>query len=86
MPIGKAIKREARIAFSRKAQPVWFRVLKWAIAVAVGLYLWRTPYFWACILGAFGLALTGHFFWRWKTRGWTQAWGGWDDLAAANRN
>ena len=31
----------------------------------------------------FSLAL--HFFWRWKTKGWTQPWGGWDDVDTANR-
>jgi hypothetical protein len=40
------LKREMRVAFSRKAQPIWFRVVKW------------------------------------KTKGWTQPWGGWNDLDA----
>jgi hypothetical protein len=26
------------------------------------------------------LGLSLHFFYRWKTQGWTRAWGGWDDL------
>jgi hypothetical protein len=86
MPAGKALKREMRVAFSGKAQPVWFRFLKWAIAVGVSVLLWRTPYFWLWILGALGLGLTVHFIWRWKTKGWTQPWGGWDDLEAGNKD
>jgi hypothetical protein len=29
--------------------------------------------------------LTLHFIWRWKTKGWTQPWGGWNDLEAGNK-
>jgi hypothetical protein len=31
MPTRRIIRREARVAFSRRAQPLWFRILKWAI-------------------------------------------------------
>jgi hypothetical protein len=86
MAAGKALKREMRVACSRRAQPVWFRVLKWAIAVGVSMLLWRTEYFWLWMLGAPGLGLIVHFIWRWKTKGWTQPWGGWDDLEAANKD
>ena len=86
MAAGKALKREMRVALSRRAQPVWFRVLKWAIAVGVSMLLWRTEYFWLWMIGAPALGLTVHFIWRWKTRGWTQPWGGWDDLETANKD
>ena len=86
MPAGKALKREMRVAFSVRAQPVWFRGLKWVIAVGISVLLWRTLYFWWWILGALGLGLTVHFIWRWKTKGWTQPWGGWDDLESANKD
>lgn len=52
----------------------------------VSAALWRTPYFWWWIGGAIGLGLTVHFIWRWKTRGWTQPWGGWNDVDAASRD
>ena len=77
-----ALKREARVALSRKAQPVWFRVVKWIVILAVGYALWGGPYFWPVALGSFALALTLHFIWRWKTKGWTEPWGGWDDVEA----
>ena len=83
---GKTFRREARVALSRRAQPVWFRVLKWVIAVGVSVLLWRGSYFWLWILGAVVLSLTVHFIWRWKTKGWTQSWGGWDDLEAADKD
>jgi hypothetical protein len=79
-----ALKREARVALSTRAQPAVFRILKWVIAVAVSTLLWRTPYFWWWIAGAIGLGVTVHFIWRWKTKGWTQPWGGWNDVDAAN--
>ena len=41
MSVRDALMLEARVAFSRKAQPIWFRVLKWAIAIGVGWYFWR---------------------------------------------
>jgi hypothetical protein len=34
------------------------------------------------ILGCTLAALAVHFLYRWKTRAWTRAWGGWKDLAA----
>ena len=74
------VKRELQVAFSGRAQPVWFRVVKWVIAAGLTALLWRSRYFWVWIFGAAALSLTVHFFWRWKTKGWTQPWGGWNDL------
>jgi hypothetical protein len=85
MSVGKSLKREVRVAFSRRAQPVWFRVLKWVIAFGISVILWRTPYFWLWIVGSLGLGLTVHVIWRWKTKGWTRPWGGWNDLEAADK-
>ena len=83
MSVSRAIKRELRVAFSRKSQPLWIRILKWLVAIAVSVYFWSTPFFWWWILGALALGVTVHFIWRWKTKGWTQPWGGWDDVDAA---
>ena len=82
MSVSQQFKREARVALSLKAQPVWFRVTKWLVAIAAGVWLWRTPYFWACAIAALVLSLSLHLFWRWKTKGWTRPWGGWNDLVA----
>ena len=61
MTVGKALKREVRVAFSRRAQPIWFRILKWTIIVTVSAILWRSRFFWLWILGGLGLGLTIHF-------------------------
>lgn len=73
-------KREIAVALSRRVQPVWFRVVKWIVAVGVAVLLWETRYFWWWVVGAPVLGLVVHFFYRWKTQGWTRPWGGWDDL------
>lgn len=75
-----------RVAVSRRAQPDWFRAVKWIVLVAGGRYLWGRPSFWWWIGGASVLAITLHLVWRVKTRAWTQAWGGWDDVATAQRD
>ena len=77
-----AIRRECRVAFSRRAQPVWFRIVKWTcILVGVALFHdWR--WFW-WTLAALALAgLLVHFLYRCKTKTWTRAWDGWNDLDA----
>jgi hypothetical protein len=79
------LKREVRVAFSRRAQPLWFRVAKWVIAIGVGAMLWRTPYFWRVVVGALCLGLAVHLIWRWKTKAWTQPWGGWNDIETAGK-
>jgi hypothetical protein len=76
------IRREFRVAFSRRAQPVRFRIAKW-ICIMVGVALFHDQrWFWWTLAG---LAFAGtllHLFYRWKTKTWTRAWGGWNDLAA----
>ena len=67
---------------SKRAQPVWFRMLKWAVALVVIITMWRSPYFWWWIAGGLAIGLTVHLIWRWKTKAWTQPWLGWDDLDA----
>ena len=86
MSAGQGLKREMRVAFSRRAQPVWFRIVKWVIVIGVSVRFWRHPDFWWWLLGAFALSLSVHFFWRWKTKGWTERWGGWDDVETARKD
>jgi hypothetical protein len=82
----QGVKREMRVAFSRRAQPAWFRILKWAIAIGVSVTFWRHQYFWWWVAGALGAGLTLHLVWRWKTKGWTEPWGGWDDVETAGKD
>jgi hypothetical protein len=75
-----AIKKELRVAFSRDTQPVWFRMAKWGIFVVVSKRLHGMRWFRAWTFGSVLAGLTLHFVYRWKTRGWTEPWGGWDDI------
>ena len=86
MTARKILRRELRVAFSRRAQPLWFRIVKWVVAISISVYLWRTRYFWWWILGGLVAGLTVHFIWMWKTKGWTQPWGGWNDVETASRD
>jgi hypothetical protein len=84
----ESIEREVRVAFSPRAQPVWFRIAKWLVFLVVSAVLLRTGYLLQWLLGATLATLAGlgmHFLWRWKTQGWTRAWGGWTDVEAARR-
>jgi hypothetical protein len=76
------IRREFRVAFSPRGQPVWFRIVKWT-CIFTGVILFHDHrWFWWTLAG---LAVAGaaiHFLYRRKTKTWTRAWGGWNDLAA----
>jgi len=80
--VSTAIRRECRVAFSRRAQPVWFRIVKWTcILTSVALFHGQRWFWWTLA----GLVLAGccmHIFYRCKTKIWTCTWGGWNDLAA----
>jgi hypothetical protein len=80
-----AVKREMRVAFSRKAQPLWFRITKWLVILGLTATFWREAVYWLCLLAALCVAIALHLFWRYKTKGWTQPWGGWNDVETANR-
>ena len=86
MPAGQTLKRELRVATSLRAQPLWFRVVKWVVTVVLIAVLWRSAYFWLWIAGATALSVAVHLFWRWKTKGWTQPWFGWNDVEAGKRD
>ena len=80
--LAQALRREARVAFSRHAQPVWFRILKW-ICILVGVLLFHDrSWFWWTLAGLATAAFCVHFLYRCKTKTWTRAWGGWNDLEA----
>ena len=78
------VRREFRVALSPKAQPIWFRVLKWTALIAFTVRYHGTPWFWPTVAVALAAALILHFFYRWKTCGWTRSWGGWNDVSSAD--
>jgi hypothetical protein len=85
LSLADAVRLECRIAFSKAAQPAWFRAIKWAVMLTLAWTYWRARYFWPSVGGLFVAALSLHVVWRYKTRRWTQAWRGWNDLAATRR-
>lgn len=76
--MNKTVYREFEVAFSKHAQPVWFRIVKWILIIAAVSIFYYKEYFWI-VFSIFTLAaLMVHFLWRYKTKGWTQSWIGWD--------
>ncbi len=78
LKFSKLLKREFEVVFSKNAQPIWFRFLKY---ICIGIYIfffWNHDLFWPILLVLFGLSLTLHFWYRYKTAGWTKSYGGWD--------
>jgi len=78
------LRREVRVALSPKAQPLWFRVLKWVALFAFIARYHAAPWFGPILATCFVAALGLHFFYRWKTCGWSRPWGGWSDVQAAD--
>jgi len=77
MSISKIIKREIEVAFSKQSQPVWFRISKY-ILLALILYLfWGSKLLWIILLSLLVTALLLHFWYRYKTHGWTKSYGLW---------
>jgi hypothetical protein len=80
--LSASLRCERRVAFSKHAQPVWFRVAKWIIFAGVAIALFHTRLFWYWLVGLPMLGLCVHFLYRSKTHCWRRPWGGWDDLDA----
>ncbi|MCU0783038.1 MAG: hypothetical protein MUF81_03130 [Verrucomicrobia bacterium] len=80
--IRAAILRELRVAFSRRAQPVWFRVVKWTCILVGAALIHDRRWFWWTLASLAAAGISLHLFYRWKTKSWTRAWGGWNDLEA----
>jgi hypothetical protein len=77
MPLSKTVKREFEVAFSRRSQPIWFRILKYAILIPVILIFWASVWLWIILSVLFAFALWLHFWYRYKTQGWTRNYGMW---------
>ena len=76
------IRREMRIAFSKRAQPIWVRLTKWAVFLGIAVALYHSGFFWYWVIGLPFLAVLTHFIYRRQTLGWTRPWGGWNDVDA----
>ena len=78
-------KREIEVAFSKRAQPVWFRILKYIILSLVIYFFWGIRLAWI-LLAVFTAGLCLHFWYRYKTQGWTRKYGYWDDVKNSSSN
>jgi uncharacterized membrane protein len=74
----RALHREFEVAFSKHAQPVWFRVVKYIVIGVFVYFFWNRAWFWPVVLVFLGLSLALHFWYRYKTAGWRKSYGGWD--------
>lgn len=78
MSLSKILKREYEVAFTRNAQPLWLRVGKYALIVVPGIFWWQSQWYWIILSALLILSLCIHFWYRYKTKAWTESFGGWD--------
>jgi hypothetical protein len=73
----QALKREWEVAVSKNDQPAWLRLVKY-IVLAVLLYIgWGSRWLLPLMIVLSVLAITIHFWYRYKTKGWKRSYGGW---------
>jgi len=53
MPLPPIIKRELEVAFSKDAQPIWFRIVKYILIGTMVYFLWGTQLLWNILLSVF---------------------------------
>jgi len=70
MSFNKIIKREIEVAFSKHAQPIWFRIFKYILLGLIIYLFWGTRLLWIILFVLFVLAMLLHFWYRYKTNGW----------------
>ncbi|HTF02549.1 MAG TPA: hypothetical protein VK826_00930 [Bacteroidia bacterium] len=75
--ISKTVKREFEVAFSKKSQPIWFRIVKYAVIGSALYFFWGSDWLWISLIIFFVLAMALHFWYRYKTKAWTQSYGMW---------
>jgi RsiW-degrading membrane proteinase PrsW (M82 family) len=83
-PVNQTIKRELQVAFSRKAQPLWLRLVKWIVIVVLVVRFRSASWFWTVAAIVFLAAIALHLFYRHMTHRWTRVWGGWNDVSSVD--
>lgn len=86
MSFKEIIKREIEVAFSKHSQPIWFRVCKYIMLFLVLFFFWNTKMLWIILAGLFIAAMILHFWYRYKTKGWTKSYGLWKYFGNKNDN
>lgn len=74
----KVINREVEVAFSKHAQPVWFRIVKYIVIISVLYFFWDSPWLWRGFAIFLLLGFVIHLWYRHKTERWTKTYGMWD--------
>jgi len=77
MPFKKILERELEVAFSKQSQPAWFRILKYVLLGLILYFFWENKYLWIILVILLVFALFLHFWYRYKTRGWTKSYRMW---------
>jgi hypothetical protein len=78
MKLSPIVKREVEVAFSKHAQPIWFRIVKYIVLGGLFYVLWATPLLWIILGIIFVVSLALHFWYRHKTQRWTKSYGMWN--------
>lgn len=78
MSLNSIIKRELEVAFSKHAQPVWVRIVKYLVIAAILYFLWGTSWLWIVLISVAILSIAIHLWYRYKTNAWTKSYRGWD--------
>lgn len=82
--LGLQLRRELRVCFSPKAQPLWFRIVKWSVGLAFIARYHGASWFWLVVAVWSVVTFALHFVYRRQTRAWTRPWGGWSDVQTAD--
>lgn len=77
MGFSKAVKREFEVAFSKQAQPIWFRIVKYLVLVFIAWVFWESDLLGTIFISLFTAGLCLHFWYRYKTHAWTKSYGLW---------
>jgi hypothetical protein len=86
MSVRKIIQREREVAFAKNAQPVWLKILKYLVLGVVIYLLWGKGVLPFILISLFVIALGVHFWYRYKTKGWTKSFGGWKHDKTPNQS
>lgn len=78
MSIQETIRKEIEIAFSKYAQPLWFRIIKYLLLGIFIYFFWGSKIIWAILFVTSMLSLAVHFWFRHKTNRWTKSYWLWD--------
>jgi hypothetical protein len=77
MSFSEVIKRELEVAFSKHSQPIVFRITKYIVLASLIWVFSGTNLLWIILGILLVLSLSLHFWYRYKTKGWSQSYGLW---------